>query len=367
MGASGGGRVNDDDGGGDDALGRLRRDLRREHGAMYARMRSMLDEDAREARTRKRLRRALVQEFPEFDGYAIDVAVAWDDARCATLARVLVETPTAEFTFGDERSPVTRAAAKGLKERLKFLHEHGCAWDVWTCDAAAESGHLECLKYAHEHGCAWDTGTCIWAVWGGHLECLKYAHEHGCAWDEGTCEWAAESGHLECLKYAHEHGCAWDEGTCTCAASGGHLECLKYAHEHGCAWDEETCRWAAGGGHLECLKYAHEHGCAWNDKMCIYAAGNGRLECLKEDRVENAWNCLSYAIDHQCPGYVTYVTLLRLERDAQAAETSFIVNLALSHARNGYIPEREYAEPKAELERARAKINNMIAQLWADD
>ena len=65
-----------DDGDGDDALGRLRRDLRREHGAMYARMRSMLDEDAREARTRKRLRRALVEEFPEFDAYAIDVAVA---------------------------------------------------------------------------------------------------------------------------------------------------------------------------------------------------------------------------------------------------------------------------------------------------
>ena len=66
-----------DDGDGGDALGRLRRDLRREHGAMYARMRSMLDEDAREAGTRRRLRRALVEEFPEFDEYAIDVAVAW--------------------------------------------------------------------------------------------------------------------------------------------------------------------------------------------------------------------------------------------------------------------------------------------------
>ena len=99
----------------------------------------MLDEDAREARTRKRLRRALVEEFPEFDDYAIDVAVAWDDARCATLARVLVETPTAEVPFGDEKTPVVRAAEKGLKERLKFLHEHGYAWDVWTCDAAAET------------------------------------------------------------------------------------------------------------------------------------------------------------------------------------------------------------------------------------
>ena len=270
----------------------------------------MLDEDAREARTRKRLRRALVEEFPEFDAYAIDVAVAWDDARCATLARVLVETPTAEVPFGDEKTPVVRAAEKGLKERLKFLHEHGYAWDAEACMYAAENGHLECLKFAHEHGCAWDERTCASAAGGGQLECLKYAHEHGCAWDKVTCENAAENGQLECLKFAHEHGCAWDE-TCSRAAESGR---------------------------------------------------RGR-----ENRVEDCWNCLSYVIDHQCPGYETSITLLRLERDAQAAETSFIVNLALSHARNGYIPEREYAEPKAELERARAKIDNMIAQLLADD
>ena len=61
----------------------------------------MLDDDARGARTRRRLRRALVEEFPEFDAYAIYVAVAWDDASCATLAAGLVETPTAEVPFGD--------------------------------------------------------------------------------------------------------------------------------------------------------------------------------------------------------------------------------------------------------------------------
>ncbi|OUS46562.1 ankyrin repeat-containing domain protein, partial [Ostreococcus tauri] len=331
------------DGDGGDALGRMRR----EHGAMYERMRSMLDEDAREARTRRRLRRALIAEFPKFDAYAIDVAVAWDDARCATLARGLVETPTAEVPFGDEKTPVVRAAEKGLKERLKFLHEHGYAWDAETCMYAAENGHLECLKFAHEHGCAWDERTCMYAARSGQLECLKYAHERGCAWNEETCDYAAGNGHLECLKYAHEHGCAWDEETCEYAVRNGHLECLKYAHERGCAWNEETCDYAAGNGHLECLKYAHEHGCAWDEETCERAADSGRRK--REDRVENYWNCLSYAIDHQCPGYETSITLLRLERDAQAAEISFIVNLALSHARNGYIPEREYAELKAEL------------------
>ena len=280
--------MNDDDGDGGDALGRLRRDLRREHGAMYARMRSMLDEDAREARTRKRLRRALVEEFPEFDAYAIDVAVAWDDARCATLARGLVETPTAEVPFG-ERSPMTRAAEKGLKERLKFLHEHACAWDAKTCSRAANNGHLECLKYAHEHGCAWD---------------------------EETCEYAAGSGHLECLKYAHEHGCSWSSGECGYAADNGHLECLKYAHEHGCAWDERT---------------------------------------LELSLVRNHWKCVWYAIDHQCPGYKNHARRMG-HLDFQCAETIFVVGLALSHARNGYIPEREYYDLRAAFDHMREGI-----------
>ena len=191
----------------------------------------MLDEDAREAGTRRRLRRALVEEFPEFDAYAIDVAVAWDDARCATLARGLVETPTAEFTFG----AVYQAAEKGLKERLKFLHEHACAWDAKTCHAAAESGHLECLKYAHEHGCAWDERT------------------------------------------------------------------------------------------------------------------------LELSLVRNHWKCVWYAIDHQCPGYKNHARRMG-HLDFQCAETIFVVGLALSHARNGYIPEREYYDLRAAFDHMREEI-----------
>lgn len=69
---------------------------------------------------------------------------------------------------------------------------------------------------------------------GGHLECLKYAHENGCPWDIFTCADAAHGGHMQCLKYAHEQGCPWDADTCSMATLGGHLECLKYAQENGC-------------------------------------------------------------------------------------------------------------------------------------
>ena len=110
---------------------------------------------------------------------------------------------------------------------------------------------------------------------------------------------AAENGHLECLKYAHERGCPWDELTCAYAAKLGNLECLKYAHEHGCPWDARTCGTAAENGHLECLKYAQDHG---------------------------APDSAHYVVDWQRM-YVSAVDL--------------IVQIALSHQRDGYVSLRE--------------------------
>ena len=69
---------------------------------------------------------------------------------------------------------------------LAFLHEGGCAWDDWTCSAAAEGGHLEVLQYAHEKGCPWNARTCTEAARGGHLEVLKYLIDEGCPWDNSN-------------------------------------------------------------------------------------------------------------------------------------------------------------------------------------
>ena len=160
----------------------------------------------------------------------------------------------------------------------------------------------------------------------GDLELLRLALELGYEWNWETCASAAENGHLECLKYAYERGCPLYEEMCAYAASNGHLECLKYLHERGCPWNEETCQNAAEKGHLECLKYAHEHGCRWDELTCGAAAYVNEIECLR------------YAQDHGAPDSAHYVV------DWQRMYVSavdLIVQIALSHQRDGYVSLRE--------------------------
>ena len=133
----------------------------------------------------------------------------------------------------------------------------------------------------------------------GDLELLRLALELGYEWNWETCASAAMSGQLECLKYARERGCDWSEHTCANAALNGHLECLKYAHEHGCRWDELTCGAAAYVNEIECLRYAQDHG---------------------------APDSAHYVVDWQR----MYVSAVEL-----------IVQIALSHQRDGYVSLRE--------------------------
>ena len=97
-------------------------------------------------------------------------------------------------------------------------------------------------------------------------------------------------------------------------------------HERGCPWNEETCQNAAEKGHLECLKYAHEHGCRWDELTCGAAAYVNEIECLR------------YAQDHGAPDSAHYVV------DWQRMYVSaveLIVQIALSHQRDGYVSLRE--------------------------
>ena len=87
---------------------------------------------------------------------------------------------------------------------------------------------------------------------------LKYAHENGCPWNLYTCRLAAREGHLEVLKYAHENGCPWDKWTCSNAARRGDLEMLKYAHENGCPWNvEQICASRSNRKVLEYVRREH--------------------------------------------------------------------------------------------------------------
>ncbi len=67
---------------------------------------------------------------------------------------------------------------------------------------------------------------------------MKYAHENGCPWDVYTCTYAAENGYLRCLRYAHNNDCPWDGLTCRIAAKNGNLDCLKYIHRNNCMYDK---------------------------------------------------------------------------------------------------------------------------------
>ena len=191
-----------------------------------------------------------------------------------------------------------------------YLADHGL-------DALARVGTAVIVTSAAVPACA---------AFLGDLELLRLALELGYEWNWETCASAAMSGQLECLKYARERGCDWDGGTCFYAASNGHLECLKYLHERGCPWNEETCQNAAEKGHLECLKYAHEHGCRWDELTCGAAAYVNEIECLR------------YAQDHGAPDSAHYVV------DWQRMYVSaveLIVQIALSHQRDGYVSLRE--------------------------
>ena len=43
---------------------------------------------------------------------------------------------------------------------------------------------------------------CSYAAVNGHLPALKYLHENGCPWGMYTCRYAAEFKRWDCLQYA---------------------------------------------------------------------------------------------------------------------------------------------------------------------
>ena len=96
----------------------------------------------------------------------------------------------------------------GCLNLLKYLHENGYPWSIYTYWRLASNGELDALKYAYENECPLDKFTSFYAAYQGHLECLKYAHKiMGCPWDINTCIYVEKNGHLDCLQYAIDNGC----------------------------------------------------------------------------------------------------------------------------------------------------------------
>lgn len=181
---------------------------------------------------------------------------------------------------------------------LQYIVDSGCVVDEAEECAAAYAGNLDCLKFVYDTyrrdqlDLPKGPKLCGVAAAKGNLEVLKFAHENGYEFDVWTCAEAAANGHLSCLKFAHETGCPWDVKTMHGAAVKGHLDCLAYACERGCSWYPfflGTTADVAAAGQLECLKYLHEHGCLWHKKTLCRALRNGK------------WDCAIYALLHDAP------------------------------------------------------------------
>jgi hypothetical protein len=121
------------------------------------------------------------------------------------------------------------AAARWSPPRLDVCsREPDWAWNVATCECAAQHGPLACWRYAHEQGCEWgrlylSRGRCH-----GHLAGWMYAHGHGGEWNAEMCRRAAAHHQLVCWRYTHKQGCAWDGTRGPCGGDDGHFDILNY-------------------------------------------------------------------------------------------------------------------------------------------
>jgi hypothetical protein len=131
--------------------------------------------------------------------------------------------------------PCITAADHGALEVLRFLHEHGCAWNSGVCTAAASRGDLAVLQYAHEHGCPWTVETTKAAG-----DPAPYQEQH-----QGVSDEHPRASALEVLRYLHTHGCPW------------HPDALLYAEREVIAWARST---ALPMRHFSDDRYGHEHG-----------------------------------------------------------------------------------------------------------
>lgn len=186
------------------------------------------------------------------------------------------------------------AAAGGHAEIVRWLHEHGCAWNESVCSAAARFGHLEVLQWLRARDCPWNMWCLNNAAWGGHDDVIVWARANGCKWNRYATMWAARNGHVETLRLLRFMGCRWDAKVCMWAARQGHLEALRYLRTGDggvCPWDTETCWAAAVAGHLEVLKWARANGCPWTWTTWAGAALTGQVHVLRWLRANGCPRC----------------------------------------------------------------------------
>ncbi|KAJ3321361.1 hypothetical protein HDU76_014114 [Blyttiomyces sp. JEL0837] len=164
------------------------------------------------------------------------------------------------------RTPCTKetmdtAAARGLLDSVKYLHEHcrcrdgGCT--VNALDNAAANNHFDVVKFL-----LWNRGE-------------------GCT--SAAIDYAATAGHYEIVRYLHEFNYGGRVINCTKvamhgAAANGHFDIVEFLHKNrteGC--DTHAMDLAAGNGCLRIVRFLAENrkeGCTQN--AIVFACRGGR-------------------------------------------------------------------------------------------
>jgi hypothetical protein len=172
----------------------------------------------------------------------------------------------------------------------------------WAVRQAVNTKKLEIVTWVHKKcGELNRPDICSYAARIGSLEILKYLRDHGCPWNVFTCDEAAASGNLKLLKWARAEGCPWDTATFTRAASGvADPKIFEFLFREGCPWTDEVVMHLVDVSKWGLVRWAVERGCPYEEEILREAGkkgGPGMAEWVTrvltekraQQRSENRW------------------------------------------------------------------------------
>lgn len=170
-------------------------------------------------------------------------------------------------------SVLSVAIKGGNLQSIKYLHDQGCEWDVFSLPLAAELGYFEIVKFALDRKCSVSAKCVASAAKWGHYDIVKYLIRNK-RFD--ASEEAAESGELDILQLLYENGCEISDLAWRWAAKNGDMEMLKWLHKIGCKHRSESIQTAIVDAinykHLDVLKYLYKCGIPFDEKVCWYVS-----------------------------------------------------------------------------------------------
>eukprot|EP00953_Heterococcus_sp_UTEX-ZZ885_P039249 20122-Heterococcus_DN1.PRE.1 len=190
-----------------------------------------------------------------YKGYYQHAAGRYGTAASLLAARALGMRFTTETMWG--------AVKCNQLPVLEFLCSQGCFCEWGVAEVAAKRGALDILRWLYEHGCAWDSSQILkFAASSGDVSTAAWVKQQpGTTCDAHVMSAAAEQGHTAMCEYLHAEQCPWSELACDGAAKNGHVHTLRWLHEHGCPWYAKRLFMdAAAAGNIEILEYMQQEG-----------------------------------------------------------------------------------------------------------